>query len=1628
MPVLLPNGTAGVTDVLIGAGNTTASIRGSLAFAVAFFGPLASNSAFLNESFSILNAEEDASAPIKMDAETANMRPVFYRRKFEKSHPLTQAYQPDRNLTMANLPVPEAAHCGSEFVECVPGPCSVWEYDYQFMGLQESQFGRVEDHVMDARRVFNGSSAGVFQDEARGFNSTFFPMVGVPRCGPLFNFQYVNVYNSDGSEYVPEYEAEGPGPISEFDKIHTVLPPSGSLSHETLKFLPVTAGEEHVYPIPGEAMVPVPHGVNFNPKWYYEEYSECFPPPLYEESPARPGCNLEQLLVNWLYDVNPAPLMCSAMTKPPPYAPLGVFPDNMTNFRASAKAWTSLVPTGNVSVPAINETDERLAAAGVYAGNPRLTTAETIDGDLRPVLLGYTRGQEEKTDIRHEVIRTFDGEDSPHFTPMEGPTLRAAHYPNGRGPNHRITPHEIPGDYTPDTCDFTQCRWIPQVGSAMTKKGKRDHALKPWDAMYASFFSEMAQSPVLGTQDALADSGIPPSPSPSTPYSYSYLAAEANRIRAYGVQDITYVAAWVKDDVKELELDNVVLPNGTLGRCMYDCSTYLYCTNSTEAADQTDCAAASSNGLCPLCTDDNLNSGHLPYTNATWVCCADYVQDVILAGTHPSFVGCLAENAYDKKAKDLFNLDDGVTLAQYAYDAAGNVTSRPGCKAFHKRDIQNVVLLTANVHPRELNGRCNMIDVLDDVTPPSPSPSPPLPPLLTGSHSPYSEAVRACYIMLGVSKLNSAGEYVGARQIPLRKDRARPLDLSHNEKNDKYAVPFTRVQAIHFNRKKVPGMPGMTCADDQNAFFYELSNEYTSSVTDDLTIKIDYPGNFVPTRKHLSTFQNTPFPLDDPTQFTGCGTNGVGDGTNCGPYIMVAPNKPTPRARKYTTLEAYYAETRAAYPNPTASRQAAFPNSNKVTDGFACDCKSRTIVWRHLDVPPKPLKALADEAAASAAPSAAGQVFKRLQDGTYKSSIPVIRSLAWSVPQTETTPDVGLFLPSSQPLFFQLERDFLRDRDRVTSGGQLLSTSGVTREIERKYSGQDSPGRDELRNMILSDNVTGTAQQQLDAGVVNRIITFKRGSCLRWPYGQVPRIMFQDDEQRTKHYPEDVRTKAAYDFDLNATIGYCEPIVNMTKFQACANDRLAPQERSAFCAEHNLTAKHVLYAAQLDPALRTLETACSTEHRTCLVIPGPGTLGSLGAMLRHHHVKHRDKPADGANYTFLVTPFNSTVLELFLGPGRVLAPVAQGRDFTEFSHFTALEDAEANVTGIAANETAFLPFDDNVHSVREIQDAASYVLQQLQRFAGPGEAGCLEGEVRVPARSGSPRATECVTNASLTLGSEETGAETHFIGTVIASAVPSEPLRYVATPSHTCERIKINSANTRIESEVEADQSECPNDAAAAVAVTAEEANLTFVKKITIKGPRVAAGLVVTPFPPKTSTITNATFGPITFADAFANPTGLRVDAAFAAAVGSNVSAKGLNLVLLPRLGAGNLTFNLAAMPNSTKDLSSTLAEVGTGVLRKLFPVIPTGGHATLAIFVSLIIVLAALVASAVIEVQKLSRQNRIDPRPKPAPMRAKPNPGVDAGNTAVGETDPLLPLGQTAGSMRSRHRPVVYL
>lgn len=1560
------------TDALLAVApaRLNASVRGTLAFAVAFFGPLAANPGKLGESFDMLQAQEDGDAPLNVDPVTASTTLAFYRRKFADGDPTIAGYDPDRNLTKAGLPTPNAVHCGSKYVECPPGPCTTWEYDYQFLGLQESQIGKVAQHTLVPDAVMPGLEN---VDNKQFQNSHFFPMIGMPRCGPLFNYQYINVLNSDGTEYHPESITN---PMAEFDKLLDVVPKDPD-DITLRKYLPAAAGVEEVYGVPGVAMIPIPRGINYNPQWYFEGYADCFG----TQNSRRPGaaisqsttCNLETLLVNWLYNINPAPLQCGRMTKPPPYAPAGIDPSK-PNTTVDPGAYPA-ASTGNAAFqPFINQTN--LTATG----NPRLVVVDIGTQDTigkRPALIGYTRGFEHGYDwddklesyelLKTRELKNVDGNQGVAKHKAVIPDA-ATNWTNGRGPNHRITPQELPYDYDPMTCDFTQCRWVPEFAGEDKFRKKHSNDVDPWETAYACLATELGiplpddafTNPAkYGISDK--NNHFPHRDSPTNHYNATL--AWLNRVKCYGDQHLEFVEQYVADQALIAQHDgvNVTVNNvQKLQLCVFDCDDIpgQYCTGNI---DDGECANATAVELICCAHKEKIvpPGGQVQFHD-------DCMLD---SGTTKSDVK-IGDGDYETKlTSGPFQLEhgmksDGVSAKVFDVEliAMNKSLGRAGCRAFYQRDRKVEIISTNDKTNVRGAGKCN----IDGLT----------------EHATYSP----CFNMLGTTYTlgSSSKNKYGARQAVRKFDDARPTRVPTDQRrplqHSRMGIYLTNDHVDRLFTRKAPGFEKMTCAADHDTFFYELGN--LIPINDDSENRV--PMHFfsmlnIPTRGKFDNNKpptqngNAANPIDQSSS-SSCPFDYVEGSAECGPLILMAKHRKKFKS-KYNPLEAYYAETRQAFPKPTASRQAVFPNSNKVTDGFACDCKNTQIVWRHLAVPTHDAKTLQ-------APAAVDVV----QNNIYKSSIVVIRAFAWQTPQTETTPDVGLFLPSAHPQFTMVERDFLATMRGNPTNPQEIVNDDALNHIETFFAGVDAPRRDPLKTMVLSsDTVADNAQH-----VVNNAITFERGSCLRWPYGAVPKMAWKNQAAANHYYPQDKRT-----YGLEASVAYCENIsAAVPKFTACVNDPLSPQERHRFCStQHPKTARHIIYAAQIDPGLRTRDTACSEEHKTCIVVPGPEKdVGSLAEMLKAHHLHHHhnhnklNNKNSGQGYTFLVTPFNSTILKLFLGPNRAFAPVAQGFDFTNTtgtSPIVPIDDADHNATGIATLKSAYEVFDHNQHSAEDIIAATTFIVNALTTHNGALRS-CPPGEYRIPARSETiRRATECISKEDLFIGSKETGATISIPQSTIISAHPAMPIKFApVSTAQSCVRITVKAGNVNIGS-VEADQSQCAAMKNAPVVIDPEEPDdaqnitvqaLSITNNANANQSPAQTAIIVAPKPPKIAVVHNLAVQNINITTTDQNVE--HFHAAFAASFGENVRIAALkfqepvNIILLPHNATNsqaiNFTVDTAANAHII-NLENTILEEGTAVLQSLFPTKPPPPHT---IYIALAAAAAILVAALTVAIK----------------------------------------------------------
>ena len=690
--------------------------------------------------------------------------------------------------------------------------------------------------------------------------------------------------------------------------------------------------------------------------------------------------------------------------------------------------------------------------------------------------------------------------------------------------------------------------------------------------------------------------------------------------------------------------------------------------------------------------------------------------------------------------------------------------------------------------------------------------------------------------------------------------------------------------------------------------------------------------------------------------------------------MMMAPHKPRKHRKpgKYRPLLAYYQETRAAFPRSLISRSAAYLNNNAVADSWACNCQNQPAVWRYLSVP-------------NDRETPAPQSIRQLQKTKYPNTEVVLRGFGWkNPPQSTTTPLIGLFLPSAKGPTLIRERDFFHDleehykdaREDVTLLGKRLDT------IHKRFARQDAPDAENVKQMVFNGIETTYSNnsdasktrpctpkdfknndcKNKDAFKVFEDLEFRWGSCLRWPYGQVPRLGLTDFD-RAMLYPDATKTS----YGLEASIAYCETISPKKdgssvgfdpgprqKLQACHADPLTPRQRHDFCKSHEWSALHLVYGLQIEESRRKLEHICSEEHQVCLVVPGVHKHGTLSTVLHEHFKAHRDHPETGTGYTFLVTPFNASVFKILLG-NRHSVKVAQGIDFQYASEsnpintFTPLDPHDSNKTGIMAHTDLFDMLNNLNHSVDDIKAAIDAFVEDLTNKT----SGCPRGEVRIPARSEHLwEATECVLPESLFKGAREADAVIRFDNTIIESASTTYPLRFqqMERPDKQCVRLEIYGANNVTVGHTVADQSGCHTPATAMVIRSG--ARFLSLQGLSVVGDNVASALtVLTAAQGETTDVTGSQLN-ISFATAPRADVEhgfFRAAVAASGAVGDanttlNLAYSSANegnvVVLLPAPNSNGLTVapgDGSKGPLKIIDLTNSIAEFAHGTLKKLY-------------------------------------------------------------------------------------------
>lgn len=1260
-----PDHAAGVCD-FVGSGGSSSSLVGTLAWAIVMRSRMQGS---LNPS------------PQK----------PFYNLSYYRYRSRPAGYDAGLDLADVGVPAPEAPDCNNELIACMPGPCLVWEYDYQYAGLKR----------------FDG---GTLPFEAAIPGTTTIPMLGTARCGPLFNTQYLAASHLG------------------FDALESVHPATVSLA--TQKYLPTLLDrEKQIYGLP-TALAPAASGANLNPAWYYTGYGD----------PATAA----QAELNRLFNIEPRaiPNACVGGTAPP-FAPLSQR-DPAQMDRPLTFPGTSGAPPGmqlDETVP-VSQTLNFSSAAGDgmhdawWTGNPRVQTF-TSGSDGVSVLTGYARGSDDRIDglSGAELDPPFYSALDSEGNPLPRPYRIHGHYnySNGLGVNHEITPHERPSAWTPDMCDFTQCRWVPTptLGRRLLPhlRNTRGGCATLDRADHDKDFESSEAREDLEEIDKLSSDYAAPSlvACLATEIAGVGECDETARLRCYGTRATLGEAPLVHDrNTRNLFFDscftNLTNATGDPSVCM---------ANITNSTTDTWCCGMRDPAWSQLHYSDRIDTqclaGYYNVTDGVVHSNGDLSPSAYMQkyGLRPYFTAALDDGKKNSKTKDDRSIATNAFLL-----ALKNVTGSDGatgrCGSFYQRTAALEAFYVGDAHESYIDGTAhagvprpeyaedycrnmqwispdapggafgnnphinddsanmNLIPKAHDnfvqYTPPATT--------LPGRHENYVHCLRGSWAHpadssgggtysnrvpfvtplpsfdgdLGTDVGDRPSSYAGylavsavalSRQLAYGQTKTYPVADNVPTSNDDDDFK----SGIQLQFRGSPGFPKMQCVSDRDVRLMVVGDVWGRKTKEK---KVTDHGDEC--KKHGNTTLTAKF------------LNLTGDGDAQTRGILVGIPNPAggdDPAVRYNPLAAYKNEQRWVKPVANAARLSAFHNTQLKSNSFACDCGGIGIAWFHDDPP----------------------VGAEYGGETFKGFRWVVSGFAWKTKRVASSPAMGLYLPSSQATVALVERDFLWDAK--------ANSNRNASDLNLTLDGAHMPGRERLPGMVF-DGGRYAGPAGGTGGDVHLLYhrTFAKGSCLRWPYGQAPQMSFVSGHLAGAGDPYDPARCTRDDatgvyrctYAEEAMLGYCETVLRNgtaaspssalradAPYQHCWADPNLPEARHEFCTRYSRSSQYLVWQRVLGD--RGLDEVCNLSAKLCLVVPGSGHFGQLSTLLAK-------LGRDAAGVTILVTPFNLSTVEYFAGSGRLLSPVGHGYA-AETRPTRALADGDDGVTGFSVDAGAF---------------------------------------------------------------------------------------------------------------------------------------------------------------------------------------------------------------------------------------------------------------------------------------------------------------------------------------------------
>jgi hypothetical protein len=387
---------------------------------------------------------------------------------------------------------------------------------------------------------------------------------------------------------------------------------------------------------------------------------------------------------------------------------------------------------------------------------------------------------------------------------------------------------------------------------------------------------------------------------------------------------------------------------------------------------------------------------------------------------------------------------------------------------------------------------------------------------------------------------------------------------------------------------------------------------------------------------------------------------------------------------------------------------ASFLNAADNSESHACDCGNSPIMYAFNGIPWQYLpEKFRKDGGYSSAKDVANVNANELNTWVIEAGY------AWqaNVGNIQGAMSIGLFLPSNPKYSYNfdiVERDFLAPPRTNNAEGP---TAGEL--LNRYYLGDQAPEPDVLVNELqfaaptestraLSDtlaslhvathalnNAKDTIQTKYRGNGESFSVskyTFEKGSCMRFPYGQVSRMEMSAEDQAHYFHRTPSRDKDSsidnYLVGEESLMGYCENVADdqqqNTQYPYCFNDPngIATADRTTFCEDDST--RFVVVGEAINE--RQFENVCNTNAKYCLLIPGEPLFPTIADVLSY---KHHDT-LEG--YTLMVTPFNFSVARFLLGPGRFQYEVKGGYG-PDTNTLQPLADSNTKTYGIRALST-----------------------------------------------------------------------------------------------------------------------------------------------------------------------------------------------------------------------------------------------------------------------------------------------------------------------------------------------------